>query len=231
MIGHGYMYTGFQSQIAYTAPAMGGLSVSAGIFQPSRFAGDQTKTPGLQAKIDYDWKGGAPGKVWGGLVHQKTDCSTGSTAAGCGGKAKEFTASGYELGAKASLGNFEALLYGFRGDGLGLSTIGAQFFAGSDGAGNRTKSKGYFAQGTYKAGATKFGINVGQNEDRDGFVTTGASPLNTIKNRAVTVGVYHSLNKYITLVGELNLEKVTNFADSNVDHKNRSLSFGGLIFF
>ena len=63
MIGHGYMYTGFQPQITYTTPAVGGFQASAGIFQPSRFAGDETKTPGFQAKVDYDWKGGMPGKV------------------------------------------------------------------------------------------------------------------------------------------------------------------------
>jgi hypothetical protein len=35
---------------------------AAGIFQPSSFAGDQTKTPGFQAKVDYDWKGALPGR-------------------------------------------------------------------------------------------------------------------------------------------------------------------------
>ena len=47
--------------------------------------------------------------------------------------------------------------------GLGLSTVGAQFFGGSDGNGNKTDSQGYFLQGTYKFGDTKFGINYGQN--------------------------------------------------------------------
>lgn len=36
MIGHGYMYVGFQPQISYTTPKMGGLQAAAGIFQPSR---------------------------------------------------------------------------------------------------------------------------------------------------------------------------------------------------
>ena len=35
MIGHGYMYTGFQPQITYTTPNYNGFQVSAGIFQPS----------------------------------------------------------------------------------------------------------------------------------------------------------------------------------------------------
>ena len=226
MIGHGYMYTGFQPQITYTTPAMGGFQASAGIFQPSRFAGDETKTPGFQAKVDYDWKGGMPGKVWGGLVSQSTSCSSSTPCA-----TKSFSATGMELGGKVALGDFEAVAYAFQGKGLGLSTVGAQFFGGSNGAGNKTDSQGYFLQGTYKMGATKFGINYGANKDKDGFALTGAGTSNQITNRAVTLGVYHSLNKFITLVGEFNNEKITNVADSNFDNKNRTVSLGGLIFF
>lgn len=80
-------------------------------------------------------------------------------------------------------------------------------------------------------GATKFGINYGANKDKDGFVLTGAGTSNQITNRAVTVGVYHSLNKFITLVGEFNDEKISNVVDSNFDNKNRTVSLGGLIFF
>ncbi len=225
MIGHGYMYTGFQPQITYTTPNKGGLQASAGIFQPSKFAGDETKTPGFQAKVDYDWKGAVSGKLWGGVVSQSTSCSVTPCAT------QSFNASGYELGAKAGMGNFEALAYGFKGNGLGLSTVGAQFFGGSNGAGSKTKSDGYFLQATYKVGATKFGVNYGQNKDKDGFALTGAGPMNEIKNSAYTLGVYHALNKYITLVGEFNQEKVTNVNDTNFDNKNRTISFGGLIFF
>jgi len=130
-----------------------------------------------------------------------------------------------------ALGDFEAVAYAFQGKGLGLSTVGAQFFGGSNGAGNKTDSQGYFLQGTYKMGATKFGINYGANKDKDGFVLTGTSTSNQITNRAVTLGVYHSLNKFITLVGEFNDEKISNVVDSNFDNKNRTVSLGGLIFF
>lgn len=226
MIGHGYMYTGFQPQITYTTPNLGGFQASAGIFQPSSFAGDETKTPGFQAIASYDFKGKASNaKVWGGLVSQNTSCSSDPCAI------KSFNASGYELGAKAGFGNFEAVAYGFSGSGLGLSTVGAQFFGGSNGNGDKTDSVGYFLQGTYKFGATKLGVNFGENKDKNGFALTGASSMNEIKNKAYTVGVYHSLNKYITLVGEFNDERISNVSDSNFDNKNRTISLGGIIFF
>lgn len=220
MIGHGYMYTGFQPQITYTTPKLGnGFSASAGIFQPSKFAGDETKAPGFQAIASYDWKGAAPGKVWGGLVTQSTSCSTGSVCA-----TKSFSANGQELGVKVGSGNFEAVGYVFRGDGLGLSTVGAQFFGGANAAGVRVKSDGHFLQGTYKINATKLGLNYGQNRDKDGGMA------GDIKNKAFTFGVYHALNKYITLVGEVNHEKITD-DNAGTDTKNNSLSLGGIIFF
>jgi len=114
MIGHGYMYTGFQPQITYTTPTKGGLSASFGIFDPNKFAGSETKDPGFQAMANYDWEAGtAKGSVWLGAVHQRTS-GTGS-----------FNASGFELGAKVGIGAFEAVAYGFDASGLGLSTVGA----------------------------------------------------------------------------------------------------------
>ena len=226
MIGHGYMYTGFQPQITYTTPNYSGLQASVGIFQPSKFAGDETETPGVQGMASYDWKGSsASGKLWTGFVSQTTSCSVSPCAT------SSFSANGFELGAKAGFGNFEAVAYVFTGSGLGLSTVGAQFYGGSNGAGNKTDSEGYFLQGTYKFGDTKVGLNYGENKDKNGYALTGASSMDNIKNRAYTLGVYHSLNKYITLVGEFNDEKVTNVSDTNYDNKNRTLSFGGLIFF
>ena len=227
MIGHGYMYTGFQPQITYTTPNYNGFQVSAGIFQPSSFAGDENVTPGFQAVANYDFKTDATkGRLWGGLVYQDTSCSQDPCAV------KTFSANGFELGLKAAYGNFEGVLYGFTGRGLGLSTVGAQFFNGSDGNGNRTESAGYFVQGTYTYGKTKFGINYGQNRDKNGFLNAvGGGPDDYARNQSTTVGVYHSLTKFITLVGDFNYENITNAQDTNYDNKNKTISLGGIMFF
>ena len=223
MIGHGYMYTGFQPQISYDTPKVNGLQASVGIFQPSKYAGDETKTPALQASAGYSWTGAAAGKVWAGVVHQSTSCSGGSGSC----STEPFTAQGYELGLKAGMNGFEGMLYGFKSKGLGLSTVGAQFLGGSDGAGNRTDSKGYLAQVTYKLGDTKLGVNYGQNTDEDGATAAVfGGPKNVRKS--FTLGVYHTLNKYITLVGEFNHEKQDNDA---TESKVRTLSVGGIVFF
>jgi hypothetical protein len=221
MIGHGYMYTGFQAQISYTSPKVSGLQGSVGLFQPKNYAGSASKGAGLQANATYDIPGALPGQIWTGLINQKTDCQT-STAC----TTQPFTANGFELGGKINVSNFEFLAYGFQGKGLGLSTVGAPFFGGSDGSGNKTDSNGYMLQGTYKMGATKFGLNFGENKDKDGAVGAGV----TKKNQGMTLGVYHTLNKFITLVGEYNHEKQTTSADTS-NTKNNSISLGGILFF
>ncbi|MBL8436629.1 MAG: porin [Zoogloeaceae bacterium] len=214
MIGHGYMYTGFQPQITYTTPSMGGFSASAGIFQPSDFIGSgETSTPGFQAIASYDWKGSMPGSVWAGFVHQSIDEGP--------AKLDTFNARGAEIGAKVGIGNFEALAYTFASKGLGLTNVGAQFYSPF----GETKGNGYFVQGTYKFGKTKVGINYGQNTDKDGLLT------DTNKFKSYTLGVYHSLNKYITLVGEYNQEKGTGDDLWGDSFKTRTISLGGVIFF
>ncbi|GAB1435488.1 hypothetical protein MASR2M32_17210 [Sphaerotilus sulfidivorans] len=172
----------------------------------------------MQAMVSYDWSGPAAGKVWGGLVHQGTSCSGTCTS-------QPFTANGMELGAKIGFGGAEAVVYGFQGKGLGLSTVGAQFLGGADAAGNRTDAKGYLAQVTYKiTGDTKVGVNYGKNTDSDGALGAG----NSIYSKGLTLGVYHTLNKYITLTGELNQERKDNLTTKE---KNRSISLGGVLFF
>ncbi|WP_290869975.1 porin [Aquabacterium sp.] len=222
MIGHGYMYTGFQAQISYVSPKVSGLQAGVGLFQPKDYAGNGSKQPGLQAMASYDIPGAMPGQLWTGLINQKTDCQNSSTCT-----VQPFSATGFELGGKLSVTPAaEVLVYGFNGKGLGLSTVGAQFLGGSDGDGNKTKSSGYFLQGTYKLGATKLGLNYGQNKDKDGAAGAGV----TLKNQSYTLGVYHSLNRFITLVGEFNNEKQTTSA-SGATTKNNTISLGGILFF
>lgn len=218
MIGHGYMYTGFQPQITYTTPDFDGFSASAGLFQPSDFIGSgETSSPGFQAIASYDWKGTMPGSVWGGLIHQSTDSGLNDV--------DTFSARGFELGAKVGIGNFEATAYGFTGKGLGLSTVGALYYSPF----GETDSRGYFLQGAYKFGKTKVGINFGENRDSGGMLT------DSNRFRSATIGVYHTLNKYITLVGEYNQERATGDdqinSGGNGDLKTRTISVGGIIFF
>ena len=167
----------------------------------------------MQAIASYDWKGATPGSVWGGVVHQSTDGGVADTPT--------FNARGFELGAKVGYGNFEAVVVRLRRQGPGPVHRGRTVFLPF----GETDGQGYFLQGTYKFGKTKVGLNYGENKDKGGSLTE------TNKSRGVTLGVYHTLNKYITLVGEYNQEKKSGADLYGDSFKARTISLGGIIFF
>lgn len=218
MIGHGYMYTGFQPQITYSMPAMGGLNASLGIFNPSSYApstGTERKSPGLQGLVTYDWTGDLSGKVWASFVDQKTSGTGGTKAAG------------FEGGVKLGVGKFEGLLSAFSAKGLGRSTIGAQYLLTSDVNGNRQKSDGVFVQGTFKAtDKLKLGLSYGKNTDKDAVAANSES-----YNKAVAAGAYFNLTPSVTLVGELINEKAGIDGVSANTVKTDTVSLGAILFF
>ncbi|HET9581081.1 MAG TPA: porin [Usitatibacter sp.] len=214
MISHGYMYVGFQPQITYRTPDLGGLSLEAGIFHPSSFAGTGTREPQFQATGSFSTQAlGSPTKLWASVVTQNTS--------GAGSQRAE----GVEAGAKVGIGPFQAVLYGFEGRGLGASTVGAQFFQVVDAEGKRQKSRGYFAQGTFQAGPTKLGLSYGENRDDKSPLCAGCQR----KSPAATFGVYHAFNKYVTFTGELVHEDIKNDGEKVV--KVNTLALGAILFF
>jgi hypothetical protein len=52
---------------------------------------------------------------------------------------------------------------------------------------------------------------------------------NELKNRSYTLGAYHSLNKYVTLVGEVNNEKKS--SNGTQSEKNNTVTLGAIMFF
>lgn len=225
MIGHGYMYVGFQPQITYsnsfkTGP--GGFDFSVGLFNPSFYdpaQGTEKKTPQIQALGSLSWGGPLAGKAWLSTVYNKTD----GTTANPGRKAD-----GFEGGVKMNLGNpnLEGVLSAFRAKGLGISTIGAQFLVIDDTTGGRLESDGHFAQLTFKPVPDwKLGVSYGQNKDKQ------LTSLGDAKRKAYAFGVYHTFLPAVTLVGEYINEKGTNLLGGVNTQKANSISLGAIIFF
>lgn len=236
MIGHGYLYCGFQPQITYTTPAsLGGFSASLGVFNPSMYdttegsQGNEKKVPQFQGLVSYEWKGTLSGKVWAAGVYNKTDGE--SIGANSGAVYTGDTATGFEGGVKVGYGPAELLLSGFVAEGLSISTIGAQFLVIPDVKGDSLESNGYFAQLTYKViPDLKLGVNYGKNTDKD---LTG---FGDAERWAATVGAYYNLTPSLSLVGEYiheDAENVIGGGPSGVwsEQKADSVSLGAILFF
>jgi len=230
-IGIGYIYTDWQPQITYTTANYNGFTGSVGIFQPLD-GGTYTShnAPQIQVGGAYAW--GDPkatdsltGKVWVDVVSQKAKLPNNSAAPG---QASSFTGTAVDAGVKVGIGGFEGVLYGYTGKGVG--TTGLYILATSD-TGDKRKSDGGYAQATYKFDKLKLGLSYGISELK--LADNGEAPqdVNALvkRNASAVAGVYYSLTKSITLVGEYIHTKSDAWNGNSA--KENDIALGGILFF
>lgn len=208
-IGAGYIYTEFQPQITYTAPKMGPVTVSVGMFDSKDVAGTQT------GKQENGFQGLAEvaipvGKLWAGFISQKFNTDT----------ARKGSASGIELGGKVDIGNLGLMAQGFDGKGIGDTIL---FTSAFDATGEKRDSNGYLVQATYKISDLKLGVSHGLSHTKK-TTNEGGGDFNKVEG--TTLGLYYSLTPSVTLVGEYNkrADKVTNL-------DTKAVSAGAILFF
>nr|WP_315261162.1 porin [uncultured Duganella sp.] len=213
-IGAGYSYVGYYGQIAYSAPkSSSGIGFDAALVSPvadtpviAAPVYDSKSGPQVQAQISY---AAAGFKAWLGGKSQKFKSKTAT--------ARDFTMRGVEVGASYQAGPL-GLLANFQG-GKGLGIL-------SDADQGDTKSKAYFAQGTYKpTEKLKLGLSYGVSRNDDNTVGTGGLK----SNANLTLGAYYSLTTAITLVGEVGQTRSKGF--SGAEARLNGGSVGGIIFF
>ena len=206
-IGAGYSYAGNYGQIAYSSPATGGVTVNVAALSPvNAFANASyiaANSPQLQLQAVMAFDGG---KAWVGGKSQKFN-GTGSTAG--------FTMNGMELGGSLKLGSL-GLLGNFQ-SGKGLGVL-------ADGDNGNQDQRATLLQATYQAtDKLKAGLSWGETRLKGGAGTDLRSNTNT------TLGLYHSLTKSVTLVGELSQTNSKSVAGGNA--KMGGVALGGILFF
>ena len=230
-IGIGYIYTDWEPQITYTTANIGGFTASVGIFQPLN---DGTynahKAPQIQAGAAFAW--GDPksdaltGKVWFDVVSQKLKLS--SSVVPAVGQATSYTGTEVDGGVKFGIAGFEGVVYGYTGKGVGTTGL---YILSTSASGDKRKSDGGYVQATYKAGPVKFGLSYGISDlkladDERAFENTSTLLK---RNRSGVVGVYYSLTKSISLVGEYIDTKAEAWNGNSA--KQKDIALGGILFF
>lgn len=203
-IGAGYTYLGHYGQMAYTTPALGGLTATVALMSPADAFTDVAQaddTPQLQAQLQYE---GSGFKLWGTGKQQKfKDAGDG------------FTMRGVELGGSGSLGGFGLLVNLQSGKGLGVL---------ADADSGDLKQTNLLVQGTYQlTPALKLGLGHGRSRIRDGAGT------DLRDNTNLTGGAYYKLTDSLTLVGELSRTESRTFAGDKA--RMTGLAFGAILFF
>src|SRR5882762_388147 len=233
-IGVGYIYTDWIPQISYASPNYGGFQYAAGVFQGMdviAFSGNansakltQHETPGLQAKASYEWGGQISGKAWvGGLTQKVKARSTDIAPAG-----SSVSGQAFDIGAKVNSGSLEGVLYAYTGDGIGTTAIGFDAAAFNGVTLEKRKSKGWYAQGTYKIGKWKPGISYGESK-LDLASNEPANGTLVKSNKSLVLGLYYSLTPSLNLVAEYIPTTAQNQAGQEV--KDKVLALGAILFF
>ena len=235
-IGVGYIYTDWIPQISYSSPKYGGFQYSAGVFQgmdifpfsadPSSASLKGHEQPGFQGKASYEWGGSISGKAWVGGMSQQVKARAGDAAPA----GSSVSGQAFDIGAKVNSGGLEGVLYAYTGDGVGTTAIGFDAAASVGGTLAKRKSKGWYAQGTYKMGKWKPGISYGVSKlDLASNETTTTSPNLVKENKSLVLGLYYSLTPSLNLVAEYIPTTAKNQAGEEV--KDKVIALGAILFF
>jgi predicted porin len=256
-IGLGYIYTDWQPQVTYTTPSFMGFTASAGAFQPLNDGNYTThSSPQWQVGLAYafgDPKNGPySGKVWVDGVTQEakapTACAAPATPGGASfcitdnnllGIRNNVHGTAVDFGGKFDMAGFEAVVYGYYGRGVG--TTGLYVLATSAG-GQLRDSDGGYVQLTYTIDRLKIGASYGISQlklasDERAFgvnpatgMSTGAPASDLVhQNESGVFGLYYSLTKSLTLVGEFTDTEAKAWNDNEAHEKD--IAIGAILFF
>ena len=231
-IGIGYIYTDWEPQITYTTANFSGFTASFGVFQPldplDGTGYTSHNAPQFQAGAAYAW--GDPksaalnGKVWFDVVTQKLKLP--SSIAPAPGQSTSFTGTEWDGGVKLDVAGFEGVLYGYTGKGVGTTGL---YLLASSALGNTRKSDGGYVQATYKFDKLKVGLSYGISDLKLAGDETAAGNTLVKRNESGVLGVYYSLTKSVTLVGEFIDTKAKAWGGNSATQKDVAL--GGILFF
>jgi hypothetical protein len=240
-IGSGYLYADWIPQVAYTTPSFDGLALSVAVvegFGASHMdkagnlldltgflglPGLSNETPGVQARVSYDFAGPAPGRAWVGGMYQNAKLSAAPYTS--------LNSVAGEAGAKVNVSGVGALAYGYYGDGVGTTLLGLDATPGtvSGNSFNTRKSYGFFGQLTYAIPNTRLKPGVSYGQSFLDLASGEANPGFLKSNAVATAALFYAVTDNLTLTAEYDHARSKSQADALA--KSNSVALGGIIFF
>jgi predicted porin len=215
--GFGYIYPGFNAQLAYSTPQSLPAQLTVGAFDPS-VNNDFTEL--ILPRFEMEVTSGVRGALlWAGaMVQPQRDPAIGESA----------TAWGVTGGARAQVGHVAVSGSGYVGAGLGTTLLFRDGRSDVPDAARLRQSSGYLAQLVWAPpeGALSLGMSWGASMLR----SRGAEPFFRTRNESVTAGAYYRPTPSLRLVGEWTVAR-SDDADP-ATRRNRSVAVaGGLMLF
>ena len=142
------------------------------------------------------------------------------------GKATNYSGTAVDGGVKLDVAGFEAVLYGYTGKGVGTTGL---YYLATSAFGDTRKSDGGYVQATYKIDKLKIGLSYGISDLKLAGDESSTGNDLVKRNESGVVGVYYSLTKSVTLVGEFIETKAE--AQDGASVKQHDIALGGILFF
>ena len=217
--GYGYLYPGFDAQLAYSTPAGRAAQLTIALADPTANNGF-TALPAPRVEAELSWRRGGV-QVWtGALVQSQRDTllDAGATAWGVTG------------GARAGAGPFTLVVSGYAGRGIGTTLRFANGrSADSLAAATLRASRGIMAQVAWNPAkgpltvAASAGESVLENRPGElGFET---------RNHSATAGLYLRATPSLRLATELTLARSLDDDAATHDNASTVIATGVMLFF
>jgi hypothetical protein len=213
MVGYGVIFAGFNPQITYTTPAVGGFKLSAGVFDPVNAPGkyERTPLPRIEAEATFDREfivAGQKSNVHAfinGMWQRLTEQGNPDTPPRENFSPQSVNPWGVNLGAWAEIARIRAGFSFFQGKGLGMNNTLENTPIVFDGEGQPRKFDGYY--GVLGVNLHPVTLNVGYGVTRvfateSDYELAMSSRLDPIKTQqGISAGVNYAFSEH--LVGAL----------------------------
>ncbi|HEU4800126.1 MAG TPA: porin [Gemmatimonadales bacterium] len=216
--GFGYIFPGFNAQIAYHSPNNREIQYTVAIFDPSINNGfDELLLPRLEAEASWERNGVV---IWGsGLAQHQRDTRLDASA----------TAWGASAGARISRGGVTLSAQGYWGQGIGATLLFQDGRTSDTTSVNLRPGFGYLGQVTWRqpGSALTVGASFGASQLENAL---GESPFKTI-NRAATAGAYLQATPSLKVVGEITHAWSSDAAPATSANRALAVATGLMLFF
>jgi hypothetical protein len=203
--GFGVLFPGFHAGLVYNTPELGGLQLSAGLYDPVQIGeGAYRRTPLPRAEAELTFKvpqyfRAFAGTLWQRLQRNHTDQTT-MVASN-----QNADAAGFNYGFMASVGPVAAGFSGYFGKGLGLYTpLEDNPFTNLLTSGALRKQNGYYGAASLTFGQTKLagGVGISRLERSSEDPPDSGSSTTPANQFGISAGVYQGMYKTVTLALE-----------------------------
>ena len=202
-VGYGVVFAGFNPQITYNTPKLGGFQITAGLFDPTNAPGKLEKTPlpRVEGEVTFDHEDAGGSKLhvfvngmWQVLV-QKGDTKTPNAPA-----PKSATARGVNYGFWAELSMFRIGFSSHVGKGIGMNDTLENTGVVFDSDLNPRKFDAYFGVAGVDLGKVYLGVGAGvtrlfaTKKDKDSALVSQQDPIKTQRGISAVVNYRFSKN-------------------------------------